>query len=186
MRRCGALAAAALLLVLASIWAVPARAYACSCAAASDERYVSSADVIFTGRIDDDRSDQQTRTITFVVERIYKGDAGPRQVISTSASGASCGLEIGGPGTFLVFANAVDEPGQLKANLCGGTRPGGALAILGEGRAPQPESASPSDSASPAPPAARPNTGPLLLITGIMFIIGAVVVATRARRREAR
>ena len=146
MRRCGALAAAALLLVLASIWAIPARAYACSCAAASDERYVSSADVVFTGRIDDDRSNQQTRTITFVVERIYKGDAGPRQVISTSASGASCGLEIGGPGTFLVFANAADEPAKLKANLCGGTRAGGALAILGKGRAvPQLESAEPSD-----------------------------------------
>ena len=36
-------------------------------------RYVSSADVIFTGRIDDDRSDQQTRTITFAVERSLQG-----------------------------------------------------------------------------------------------------------------
>ena len=186
MRRRVALAAAGLLLGLAAIWAVPTPAYACSCAQTSDEGHVSRADVIFTGRIEDDRSDQQTRILTFVVERIYKGSIGTRQVISTSASGASCGLEIGGEGTFLVFANHADQPGQLEANLCGGTRPGGAPAILGEGRPPQPESASPSDPAGPAPPAAKPNTGPLLLIIGVVIIIAAFRVAARARRREAR
>ena len=184
MRRFLAYAAAVLLLGLAAVWAAPTPAYACSCAETSDEGYVSRADAIFTGRIDDDRHDQQTRTITFVVERIYKGNLGARQVISTSASGASCGLEIGGPGTFLVFANRADEPGQLTANLCGGTRAGGALAILGEGRPAPPESATPSDSAGPAPPAARMNTGPLLLIIGVVIIISAFRVAALARRRR--
>ena len=182
MRRLAAYAAAGLLLGLAAIWAVPARAYACSCATTSDEGYVSGADVIFTGRIEDDRSDQQTRTIIFVVDRLYKGNTGARQVVSTSASGASCGLEISGAGPFVVFANHADQPGQLEANLCGGTRTGGAPAVLGEGRTPQPESGSPSEPGPPAPPAARPNTGPLLLAIGVMFIIGAVIVAARGRR----
>ena len=186
MRRCGALAAAALLLVLASIWAVPARAYACSCAAASDERYVSSADVIFTGRIDDDRSDQQTRTITFVVERLYKGDAGPRPGDLDQCLRRELWTRDRRTGNLPGLRECCGRAGQLKANLCGGTRAGGALAILGEGRAPQPESAEPSDSATPAPPAAKPNTGPLLLIIGVVIIIGAFRVAALARRREAR
>lgn len=183
MRRLAACAAAALLLALAAIWTVPARAYACSCAQVSDEDQVAAANVIFTGRIDGDQSDQQTRTITFVVERIYKGDAGSRQVIATSASGASCGLEIGGAGTFLVFANHADEPGELQANLCGGTRAGGAPAALGDGRAPQANPASPPGSPGPITPGDESNSGTLLIILGVAIIAAAVMIAVRSARR---
>jgi hypothetical protein len=183
VRRLAAGVTAVLLLALAAIWAVPARAYACSCAQVSDEDHVSAADVIFTGRIDDDQSNQQTRTISFVVERIYKGVAGPRQVVLTSASGASCGLEIGGAGTFLVFANPAEEPGQLQANLCGGTRAGGAVAILGEGRLLPSESAIPSASPSPAAPRSGSTSGTLLIFLGIAIIAAAVAIAVRHARR---
>ena len=143
--------------------------------------------MIFTGRIDGDRSDQQTRTITFVVERIYKGDAGPRQVIATSASGASCGLEIGGAGTFLVFANLRTSRASCKANLCGGTRAGGALATLGEGRAPQPESGQPVGlRLARLTPASESNTGPAADHLGVVIIVGAVMIAVRSARRTVR
>ena len=39
---------------------------------------------------------------TFEVSRVYKDAVGRRQEILTAASGASCGLELSGPGPFLV------------------------------------------------------------------------------------
>ena len=98
---------------------------------------VAAANVIFTGRIDGDQSDQQTRTITFVVERIYKGDAGSRQVIATSASGASCGLEIGGAGTFLEVREPCGRAGRAAGQPVWRHARRGAPAAHGRGRAQQ-------------------------------------------------
>jgi hypothetical protein len=61
------------------------------------------------------------------VDRVYKGQATSTQVVTTHSSGASCGLEISGPGPFLVFAD--QEQSGLTANLCGGTRAGAAPAV---------------------------------------------------------
>ena len=77
---------AALLLVLASAWVLPASAYACSCAYdQQDPELVRRAEVIFTGTLIRDRSVGQTRTLTFAVERVYKGQAAATQGIRTHA-----------------------------------------------------------------------------------------------------
>lgn len=132
---------ATVLLALAALWATPAPAYACSCATASENEHAANAEVIFTGTIANDELDQgqQTRRLTFAVDRVFKGEATATQVITTSASGASCGLEISGPGPFLVFADS--EQSGLTANLCGGTRAGSAPAAMGAGATPAPNSA---------------------------------------------
>ena len=134
--RTAALLLAALLLALTALWASPAPAYACSCRSASDDQHAANAESIFTGTVIDDRVDarEQTRTLTFTVDRVFKGQATSTQVVTTHASGASCGLEISGPGPFLVFAD--QEQSGLTANLCGGTRTGSAPAAMGAGQAP--------------------------------------------------
>jgi hypothetical protein len=137
MRRLAGLILTGLLLIVATWWSSPERAYACSCVNRTDTQLAEDADVIFTGRIAEDRIRGQSRTITFAVDRVYKGDAHIRQAVHTNASGASCGLEISGPGPFVVFANRDDtRERDLQANLCGGTREGGPSAGLGEGYPP--------------------------------------------------
>jgi len=141
-----ALALAAVLLALTAAWARPAPAYACSCAYPPDDpELVRLAEVIFTGTVAADRVDEraQTRTLTFTVDRVYKGRATRTQVVTTHSSGASCGLETSGPGPFLVFAD--QEQSGLTANLCGGTRAGPAPASLGPGQAPLADAALPPE-----------------------------------------
>ena len=140
--RTAALLLAAVLLALTALWATPAPAYACSCVESTDAEHAARADAIFTGSVTDDRVDEgeQTRTITFAVDRVYKNAAvTATQVVTSHSSGAACGLEISGPGPFLVFAE--QELSGLTANLCGGTRAGPAPVSLGSGEAPRPDSA---------------------------------------------
>ena len=59
-------------------------------------------------------------------------------MIETSSSGASCGLEISGPGPFVVYAQAGGGRAELTAGLCGGTTNAPAPAALGAGTAPTP------------------------------------------------
>ena len=79
-----------------------------------------------------------------------------------------------------MFANHADEPGELQANLCGGTRAGGAPAALGDGRAPQAEPGQPAG-ARPGPitPGDESNSGTLLIILGVAIIAAAVMIAVR-------
>ncbi|MGI8791726.1 MAG: hypothetical protein ACR2H3_00850, partial [Acidimicrobiales bacterium] len=42
----------------------------------------------------------------FDVQDVFKGEVTSRQTVVTPRSGASCGLEISGPGPYLVFAFA--------------------------------------------------------------------------------
>jgi hypothetical protein len=102
----------------------------------TDQEAFDRADVVFTGivaGIEDPRSGSSMapRVFTFAVDDVYKGDAAPQQVVRSEQSGASCGLELAGPGPFVVFATtSVHESssmrlgqGELHASLCGGTRP---------------------------------------------------------------
>ncbi len=168
-----ALLLAAVLLVLSALWASPAPAYACSCAPASDARYAADAAAIFTGRLVEDQVDQsaQTRTLTFAVDRVYKGQVTATQVVTSHASGASCGVEITGPGPFLVFAQA--EPTGLTADLCGGTRDGSAPAGLGAGQAPLPDPASPS---AERPDGENPRAGTWVPLVGFILALTAAAV----------
>ena len=136
--RIATLALTGLLLTLAAWWGSPPPAYACSCAYAPDNpELVRMADVIFVGTKVGDRTLGNTRTYTFTVDRVYKGQAHATQKLTTQAQGPACGLELNGSGPFLVHAYQEPEGAEaLHANSCGGTGEGGPPANLGEGYPP--------------------------------------------------
>jgi hypothetical protein len=92
-------------------------------------------------------------------------------VVTSQASGASCGVEITGPGPFVVFAQ--EAPTGLTADLCGGTRDGSAPAGLGVGQAPLPDPASPS--AEP-PDGENPRAGTWVPLVGFILALTAAAV----------
>jgi hypothetical protein len=178
-RHTAALLLAGVLLALSSWWAGPAPAYACSCASATDAQHVAEAAAIFTGTLVADQVDQrnQTRSLTFAVARVFKGQVTATQVVTSASSGGSCGVQLTGPGPFVVFAQA--EPTGLTADLCGGTRSGSAPAGLGPGQAPLPNPAARPDSASPsaAPPdAENPRAGSWVPLVGFILALTAAAV----------
>jgi hypothetical protein len=138
MRRVAALILAGLLASMATWWAGPERAYACSCAYQRDDpELVRIADVIFIGTVVGDRTLGDTRTYTFAVDRVFKGQAYATQTVTTHTQGPACGLELAGSGPFLVHAYQEPEGVEsLSANSCGGTREGGPPTTLGEGYPP--------------------------------------------------
>lgn len=114
---------------------------ACSCGAADDTEAFDASDAVFSatsmerldGRDGTDRGSADPVRYVFDVDRVYKGDVHATQSVVTAASGAACGLELTGPGPFLVFAydpstypddpagrNAVD--GELVSGQCSGSR----------------------------------------------------------------
>ena len=146
-------------------------AAACSCAVMSEAKKAAYADAIFVGTLIDRRIGQPSGAATisthmavwtFEVSRVYKGTVSRRQEIATAMSGASCGLELSGPGPFLVFARRPNDPvakswwgdrqldpGQYVSHLCLGSR------ALSDGGEPTVDGPPPS-SASTGP---FPSTG---------------------------
>jgi hypothetical protein len=171
-RHPAALLLAAVLMALGALWAGPAPAFACSCAAASDDQYAVNAAAIFTGTLVENQVDEpaQTRTLTFAVDRVFKGQVTATQVVTSQASGASCGVELSGPGPFLVFAQA--GPTGLTADLCGGTRSGSAPVGLGVGDQPQPDPARPAT----GQPDGEPRSGMWIPLVGFILALTAAAV----------
>lgn len=126
----------AVLLALATLWVLPAPASACDCTALTEAEHAANANVVFTGTIIDDQQGEP-RTLTFRVDRVYRGEAITTQTVTTAGTGGACGLSIDGAGPYLVFARA--EQTGLAADQCGGTRLGSAPAGLGLGQPPQPD-----------------------------------------------
>ena len=120
------------------VWAAPTPAFACSCASSDTADQISRADVIFSGSVVSDETRSTTRRYVFAVDRVFKGKASVTQVVETSSSSASCGVELSGPGPFVVYAQAGGGRTDLTTNLCGGTTNGPAPAALGAGSAPAP------------------------------------------------
>lgn len=115
---------------LGLVAATPGPACACSCVGFSLPESFARADVVFAGELVSRDETFDKATLVFEVSSVYKGEAAKRQEIVTHASGASCGLELTGPGPHLVFGNAGGsefEPspgeGQYVSSLCGGSQP---------------------------------------------------------------
>ena len=78
--------------------------------------------MIFTGTVIENRTRGQTRTLTFTVDRVFKGTAYATQTVTTARQGPACGLELNRPGPFVVFASRTGSTRDaLEANSCGGT-----------------------------------------------------------------
>jgi hypothetical protein len=179
-------------------------AAACSCAVMSEARKAAYADAIFVGTLIDRRIGEPTGAVTssthmavwtFEVSRAYKGTVSKRQEIATAMSGASCGLELSGPGPFLVFARRPNDavakswwgdrqldPGQYVSDLCLGSR------ALSDGREPTvggPPPSSPAPAPSPAPASSPAPAGFAIGVGALAAVVAAALglAALRARRR---
>jgi hypothetical protein len=126
-------------------------AFACSCVGGDTRDFVDWADLVVVGTVVDHVPDADgplggdgTTTYTVEVDRVYEGGTTATTEITSSSSGASCGLEGIELGTrYVVFGNRDDDGGH-SATLCGGTAPASdrlvsqVEAVVGGGRAPAP------------------------------------------------
>jgi hypothetical protein len=124
-------------------------ASACSCVVAGPARHVAGADIVFVGTLTQGPPSESfssgSVTYGFDVHRVYKGELETRADVTSSGSGASCGLEGMEVGTtYLMFADATRRPDLASASLCGGSGPTSPNlsermdALLGPGSTPDP------------------------------------------------
>ena len=179
----------------------PQRAAACDCAAFTDTQAYEFADVVFTGKLikiitptGEIVVSTDPERFVFDVDEVFKGDAQSRQSVVTAREGASCGLEISGPGPFVVFARVDDDSitsgavdVEVYSNLCSGTRSlaDGALPA-GFGTPSPPVTVAASGEASPAPASSgdASSTSGLWVaaIAGVLVIGVGGAVALRRKR----
>lgn len=93
-------------------------AHACDCGPVDLVERLPEVDGAFVGTVvDRETIDQGSVAITFDVERVIKGEFGPRAIVRTNASGASCGLEfLDGPRGGLLLDQSSD--GVWESSLC--------------------------------------------------------------------
>ena len=95
------------------------RPYACSCRYEPDDPELARiADAIFAGnRGRRPPLWRDSRTYSFAVDRVYKGQVHATQQVTTHVQGPACGLELNGSGPFLVHAYQDPEGAEtLRAN----------------------------------------------------------------------
>jgi hypothetical protein len=189
MRHAATVLAGLAIAAAAQTFAAPPAA-ACSCAAGiPDAERRANADAVFTGRIETERGDDRTVVWTFAVDAVYKGDVAERQVVSSSASGSSCGAELLNHTRYLVFARGTG--GALTTGLCDGDRAlaDGAVPALALGAATTPRPATSPAASGPAfvdgpvvKPAGRSLAAPFLVAVLVAAVAAGGVVAWRRER----
>lgn len=182
----------------------PCIAFACSCAPSpSVAASLSSAAAVFSGKVTKVDAPQgqvissaDPVTVTFAVQKVWKGATESQLVVTTALDSASCGYNFELGQEYLVYADQNDGAGAaLSVNLCSRTtilpQAQGDLAALGEGQTPSGGQASnepstPAPSAAPTTPTVLPSTGttrwlPIALVSSFMLIGAATVVLRRMR-----
>jgi hypothetical protein len=183
--------AATLTAVLAlAVFATSERAAACSCGLLTDDEALDYADAVFIGTLAEiitpggtSYSSADPERFVFEVDEVFTGEVFARQSVVTARDGSSCGLEISGPGPFLVFAVTNDGftsgavEGELYSNLCSGTRELGDSAVPAQwGDASPPiAGASPIGSSTSGFP-------PLWILAAVGLTAAAVAAVLIARR----
>ncbi|GAA1389735.1 hypothetical protein [Luteococcus peritonei] len=168
-------------------------ACACSCPEFSTRQKVERADLVARARVVEVTEPAAvdsgaTRTYRLELERLYQGSSPVATQVTSSAQGASCGLEGISPGDDIVLF-ATGSEGDWKASLCGGTTRADARAsggdvtvlaeveqLLGSGSTP-----SPTVAAAPAPAGIRGPVG--LPLVGVSLLIGLGLALAVFRRR---
>jgi len=180
---------------------------ACSCASPTDAEALAQADAAFTGSLVDMVADAEGAVFSssdperfvFEVETVFKGEVTSRQTVVTPRGGESCGLEISGPGPYLVFAFDDSEltsgagAGELYSHLCSGTR------ALAEGDVPISFTSAPPASANDTPSDPGPESAtavegdggitPWVLLAaggGLILVVAAAIRARTSSRNEPR
>jgi hypothetical protein len=133
------------------------------------------ADGAFIGTfVDRETIDERRVAIMFEVERVIKGQFGPRAIVRTDASGASCGLEFYTPQAGLLLDLASD--GVWESSLCQQVTPDQLLAFSRIGAHPPDPGVDPID-----PGAALPWW--VLAAMGAVAMGVTFALAARIRRR---
>jgi hypothetical protein len=178
----------------AFVFGISERVVACSCASFTDEEALENADAAFTGTLveiitpaGDTHGSTDPERFVFDVDEVFKGDVFARQSIVTARDGASCGLEVRGPGPFVVFARTEDAitsgaaDGELYSNLCSGTRvltSGAIPASFGAASSPVPGASAIGDSGTQRPIVQT------AAIAGALALLGAGCAVAVHRRRQ--
>jgi hypothetical protein len=122
-------------LVVAFLFCLPARAWACSCIGPSPACQVfAKTDAVFEGRVVSieaiGHSEAlpgtsiriQEKLVTLEVRQAWKGPATTRVQVVTASQGSACGIAFKAGERYLVFANHRSYDGRLGASSCGNTR----------------------------------------------------------------
>jgi hypothetical protein len=179
----------------AFVFGTSPRVAACSCASITDEEALKNADAAFTGTLVEviipaggTYSSTDPARFVFDVDEVFKGTVFARQSVVTARDGASCGLEISGPGPFIVFARTASDgvtsgaaDGALSSSLCSGTRAlaSGALpASFGAASSPSPGASAIGESGSQRP------IVQIAAIAGALALVGAGCALALHRGRQ--
>lgn len=141
--------AALVLAAAAAPLLVPRGARACSCMTPpSPDEAFQDADVVFEARPFGMTNDGQRALYRFEVDRVWKGELGPRTEISTALHSATCGRSYQIGTQYVVYARK-SPGGELTDHLCSRTRAtssaGEDLLVLGPGHAPSEPVLPPTD-----------------------------------------
>ncbi len=105
--------------------ALPLTVSACSCRWRPLSDLADEVDVAFAGRKVHSTTNGEVAIFTLQVDRVYKGEAGPRTVVHSHVSGATCGRDFGAGGPQAVLAYAEEtrgwlglEAGELTSGYC--------------------------------------------------------------------
>ena len=152
--RSGALLTFVLLASASAVWLVPRGARACSCVMPPPpEQALEEADAVFEARPFGMSSDDQRARYSLEVDRVWKGDVGPRVEISTALHSAMCGRSYRIGTQYVIYARRGPN-GELTDMLCSRTRATTSAAedlqVLGAGHEPQ-EALAPDPDPGPEP-----------------------------------
>lgn len=108
----------------------PQAAWACSCMKSTPEEQRERADVVFTGRVIDQKMTTADSSSVgglnwvkwiFEVETDHKGAISETVTVESASNSAACGINFQMGERYQVFANQGDT--ALRASLCSGTKP---------------------------------------------------------------
>lgn len=121
----------ALLTASAFVFGMNSAAYACSCALPESAKdALEYSDAVFSGKVTDISgkhpdnltiSRHDPVSVTFSVDRVWKGPANSTMTISTESSEASCGYEFQQNESYVVYSYKKGNPSTLHTGLCSGT-----------------------------------------------------------------
>lgn len=143
---------------------------------------VDGADAVFVGVLDDVDRRGGTATYAFAVTGVLRGEVGGTAEVRSSASGASCGLELMETGRSYVVMAA-----DGRAGLCGGTAPASPSyvaqveEVTGEARAPA--GAGPAALEPGRDDGDGPAVATVLAVGGAGLLVVAAVVLVAVTRR---
>jgi hypothetical protein len=183
------LTVALVLMMLAARFVVPlaSRAHACSCLGLSPQQYLERADMVFIGRVDsiapaggDPR--QPRMTMTFSIQRVWKGPAVSTVDVVSSPGSVSCGVDFGASTTALIYAQRTAD--GFMTGICSGTKAlvdaAADMEVLGEGYLPSQGSAGAAGDERPNVPAVIGGA------VGVLATLAIAAVSLRLRRVRAK